>query len=168
MIIFGAVDFTAALARAGKLLGYRVTVCDARAVFATPVALPDGRRGRERLAGPVPGQGRRRARTTRRGVRAHPRPQVRRARDRRRARRPTSGTSARWVRGGPTRTGSSGSARPASTTPGSPASWRRSASTSAPAPRRRPPIADLRRDHRVAHRTPAPRRCATAAGPIHG
>lgn len=36
MIIFGAVDFTAALARAAKLLGYRVTVCDARAVFATP------------------------------------------------------------------------------------------------------------------------------------
>ena len=36
MVIFGAVDFTAALARAAKLLGYRVTVCDARAVFATP------------------------------------------------------------------------------------------------------------------------------------
>lgn len=36
MIIFGAVDFTAALAGAAKLLGYRVTVCDARAVFATP------------------------------------------------------------------------------------------------------------------------------------
>ncbi len=36
MIIFGAVDFTAALAQAAKLLGYRVTVCDARAVFATP------------------------------------------------------------------------------------------------------------------------------------
>jgi xanthine dehydrogenase accessory factor len=40
MIIFGAVDFTAALARAGKLLGYRVTVCDARAVFATPARFP--------------------------------------------------------------------------------------------------------------------------------
>ena len=36
MVIFGAVDRTAALARAGKLLGYRVTVCDAREVFATP------------------------------------------------------------------------------------------------------------------------------------
>lgn len=35
MIIFGAVDFTAALVRAAKLLGYRVTVCDARPVFAT-------------------------------------------------------------------------------------------------------------------------------------
>jgi xanthine dehydrogenase accessory factor len=40
MIIFGAVDFTAALAKAGKLLGYRVTVCDARAVFATPLRFP--------------------------------------------------------------------------------------------------------------------------------
>ena len=35
MIIFGAVDFTAALVRVAKVLGYRVTVCDARAVFAT-------------------------------------------------------------------------------------------------------------------------------------
>ena len=35
MVIFGAVDFTAALVRAAKLLGYRVIVCDARPVFAT-------------------------------------------------------------------------------------------------------------------------------------
>jgi xanthine dehydrogenase accessory factor len=40
MIIFGAVDFTAALARAAKLLGFRVTVCDARAVFATVTRFP--------------------------------------------------------------------------------------------------------------------------------
>ncbi|MEI8001901.1 MAG: XdhC/CoxI family protein [Actinomycetes bacterium] len=40
LIIFGAVDFTAALARAGKLLGFRVTVCDARTVFATPRRFP--------------------------------------------------------------------------------------------------------------------------------
>lgn len=40
LVIFGAVDFTAALARAGKLLGYRVTVCDAREVFATPARFP--------------------------------------------------------------------------------------------------------------------------------
>jgi xanthine dehydrogenase accessory factor len=40
MIIFGAVDFTAALGRAAKLLGYHVTVCDARAVFATPRRFP--------------------------------------------------------------------------------------------------------------------------------
>jgi xanthine dehydrogenase accessory factor len=40
MIIFGAVDFTAALARLAKLLGYHVTVCDARPVFATPARFP--------------------------------------------------------------------------------------------------------------------------------
>jgi len=40
MLIFGAVDFAAALSRAGSFLGYRVTVCDARPVFATPARLP--------------------------------------------------------------------------------------------------------------------------------
>ncbi len=40
MIIFGAVDFTAALGRVGKLLGYRVTVCDARPVFTTRARFP--------------------------------------------------------------------------------------------------------------------------------
>lgn len=40
MMIFGAVDFTAALASAGKLLGYHVEVCDARAVFATAERFP--------------------------------------------------------------------------------------------------------------------------------
>jgi xanthine dehydrogenase accessory factor len=35
MLIFGAVDFTGALVRVAKVLGYRVTVCDAREVFAT-------------------------------------------------------------------------------------------------------------------------------------
>ncbi len=40
MLIFGAVDFTAALADAAKLLGYRVTVCDARPVFATRQRFP--------------------------------------------------------------------------------------------------------------------------------
>jgi xanthine dehydrogenase accessory factor len=40
MVIFGAVDFTAALARVAKLLGYYVVVCDARAVFATPKRFP--------------------------------------------------------------------------------------------------------------------------------
>ena len=40
LIIFGAVDFTGALVKAGKLLGYRVTVCDARAVFATVARFP--------------------------------------------------------------------------------------------------------------------------------
>jgi xanthine dehydrogenase accessory factor len=40
MLIFGAVDFTAALARVAKVLGYRVTVCDAREVFATKRRFP--------------------------------------------------------------------------------------------------------------------------------
>jgi xanthine dehydrogenase accessory factor len=40
MWIFGAVDFTAALARVGKVLGYRVTVCDAREIFATRRRFP--------------------------------------------------------------------------------------------------------------------------------
>lgn len=40
MVIFGAVDFTAALARTAKLLGYRVTVCDARETFATRRRFP--------------------------------------------------------------------------------------------------------------------------------
>ena len=40
LIVFGAVDFTAALVRVAKTLGYRVTVCDARAVFATHQRFP--------------------------------------------------------------------------------------------------------------------------------
>ena len=40
MLVFGAVDFTAALVRVAKVLGYRVTVCDARQVFATPQRFP--------------------------------------------------------------------------------------------------------------------------------
>ncbi|WP_128434656.1 XdhC family protein [Streptomyces cyaneus] len=40
MLIFGAVDFAAALSQAGHFLGYRVTVCDARPVFATLARFP--------------------------------------------------------------------------------------------------------------------------------
>jgi xanthine dehydrogenase accessory factor len=40
MWIFGAVDFTAALAKVAKVLGYRVTVCDAREIFATRRRFP--------------------------------------------------------------------------------------------------------------------------------
>ncbi len=40
MLVFGAIDFAAALARQGSFLGYRVTVCDARGVFATPARFP--------------------------------------------------------------------------------------------------------------------------------
>ncbi len=41
MIVFGAIDFAAAVARIGKFLGYHVTVCDARPVFATRKRFPD-------------------------------------------------------------------------------------------------------------------------------
>ncbi|MBL8778938.1 MAG: XdhC family protein [Acidimicrobiales bacterium] len=41
LIIFGAVDFSAALARVAKVLGFRVTVCDARPAFATRARFPE-------------------------------------------------------------------------------------------------------------------------------
>ncbi|RVW04785.1 XdhC family protein [Rhodococcus spongiicola] len=40
MLVFGAIDFAAAVARQGAFLGYRVTVCDAREVFATASRFP--------------------------------------------------------------------------------------------------------------------------------
>ncbi len=40
MLVFGAIDFAAAVAEQGSFLGYRVTVCDARPVFATPARFP--------------------------------------------------------------------------------------------------------------------------------
>ncbi|WP_405745859.1 XdhC family protein [Streptomyces sp. NBC_01525] len=41
MLVFGAIDFAAALVRVGKFLGYHVSVCDARPVFATAGRFPD-------------------------------------------------------------------------------------------------------------------------------
>ncbi|MEU9344962.1 XdhC/CoxI family protein [Streptomyces sp. NPDC048278] len=41
MIVFGAIDFASALVRVGTFLGYRVTVCDARPVFATRNRFPE-------------------------------------------------------------------------------------------------------------------------------
>ncbi|GGN62134.1 hypothetical protein GCM10011579_029020 [Streptomyces albiflavescens] len=41
LIVFGAIDFAAALVRLGKFLGYHVTVCDARPVFATQARFPE-------------------------------------------------------------------------------------------------------------------------------
>ena len=40
MLVFGAIDFAAAVARIGGFLGYHVTVCDARPVFATSSRFP--------------------------------------------------------------------------------------------------------------------------------
>src|SRR5690606_31984788 len=41
LLVFGAIDFAGAVARIGKFLGYHVTVCDARPVFATRKRFPD-------------------------------------------------------------------------------------------------------------------------------
>ncbi|MDI3405377.1 XdhC family protein [Streptomyces cavernicola] len=41
MIVFGAIDFASALVRMGKFLGYHVTVCDARPIFATRTRFPE-------------------------------------------------------------------------------------------------------------------------------
>ena len=41
LYIFGAIDFSRAMATMGKYLGYRVTVVDARPVFATKARVPD-------------------------------------------------------------------------------------------------------------------------------
>ncbi|QOC91559.1 XdhC family protein [Micromonospora craniellae] len=41
MIVFGAIDYAAAVARIGRFLGYHVTLCDARPVFATRKRFPD-------------------------------------------------------------------------------------------------------------------------------
>lgn len=41
MVIVGAVDFSAALVKVARIMGYRVTVCDARATFATPARFPE-------------------------------------------------------------------------------------------------------------------------------
>ncbi|WP_347355022.1 XdhC/CoxI family protein, partial [Intrasporangium sp.] len=40
MLVFGAIDFAAAVAKVGSFLGYYVTVCDARPVFATKSRFP--------------------------------------------------------------------------------------------------------------------------------
>ena len=44
MYLFGAIDFSRAMARLGKALGYRVTVVDARPIFATAARIPDADR----------------------------------------------------------------------------------------------------------------------------
>lgn len=44
MIVFGAIDFAAAACSLGAFLGYDVTVCDARPVFATASRFPDADR----------------------------------------------------------------------------------------------------------------------------
>ncbi|MCZ7630109.1 MAG: XdhC/CoxI family protein [Microthrixaceae bacterium] len=57
MVVFGAVDFTAALVRVAKVMGYRVTVCDARRP-SPPPRFPSGGPCRGRLAPAAAGGGR--------------------------------------------------------------------------------------------------------------
>ena len=110
MLVFGAIDFAAAVARVGKFLGYHVTVCDARPVFATRQALPRGRRGGREVAARLPGR-RSRGGRAHGDLRAHPRPEVRRAAAGGGAAHRRPATSARWARAAPTRTGWPGCAR---------------------------------------------------------
>ena len=44
LLVFGAIDFAAAVAKVGAFLGYDVTVCDARPVFATASRFPEADR----------------------------------------------------------------------------------------------------------------------------
>lgn len=41
MYIFGAIDFAGAMVRMGKFLGFQVTLCDARSIFATRLRFPE-------------------------------------------------------------------------------------------------------------------------------
>ena len=88
MWIFGAVDFTAALAKVAKVLGYRVTVCDAREIFATRRRFPMADEVRVTWPAADVRRAWRRPRPARCGLHPHPRPQVRRARGAGRARLP--------------------------------------------------------------------------------
>ena len=97
MIIFGAVDFTRALASVAKVLGYRVMVCDARAVFATRQRFPMAdevvnewpNRYLEKVGDDL-GHATRSACSPTTASSTCPRSSVRS--------RPTSGTSVRWAR----------------------------------------------------------------------
>ena len=111
MMVFGAIDFAAAVARVGKFLGYHVTVCDARPSSPPRPGSRDADEVDRRLAAPLPG--RRRGRRAHRDLRADPRPQVRRAGARGRAAHPGRLHRRDGHAAGPTRTGWTGCARSA-------------------------------------------------------
>ena len=117
LLVFGAVDFTAALVRVAKVLGYHITVCDARPVFATARRFPLADEVVVDWPHRLLGRGGSDAHAPRRRLRPHPRPQVRRARHPRRARHRCRATSAPWAAAAPTPNGSRACARPGSTTP---------------------------------------------------
>ena len=158
MLIFGAVDFTAALCGAAKGLGYRVTVCDAREVFATRARFPPPMRwwwtGRT-------------ASWTRVGDRLGPADAVCVLTHDPKFDVPAIVVGAADRRRLPRGDGESRHACPADAAPGrgrasptprtSPASWPRSASTSAPAPPRRRQSRCAQRSSRCAPGAPAAR-----------
>ena len=155
MLIFGAVQFADALAAAGKFLGYRVTVCDARPVFATRERHPRRRRGRRRVAAPLSRDAPRSASDTAICVLTHdpkfdvPGPAPRRC-------VPRPDTSARSARGAPAPSGRSGCAKQGSASAGvCRGCARRSASTSA--------AARLGRSHSPSAPRSSPRRTAAPA-----
>ncbi len=159
MIVFGAVDFAAALVRAGKFLGYHVTVCDARPVFATPVRLPEA----DDIVVEWPHRYLERTATDERTVLCvltHDAkfdvPLLAAA-----LRLPVAFV-ARWGRAAPTRTATAGSATSASPTRSGRGCGSPIVSTSAPARPRRPPCPSRRRSSR-------PDRAARACrSPVHG
>jgi xanthine/CO dehydrogenase XdhC/CoxF family maturation factor len=157
MVIFGAVDFTAALVKAAKLLGYRVTVCDARAVFATRQRFPDADDvvndwPDRHLAKVGPELGARDAVCVLTHDAKFDVPAL------------VAALSAPWARAAPTPTGWLACATRASTTPASRGSWRPSASISVLAPPKRPRSLSAPRSSPAAP-VGRRRRCATPKGP---
>ena len=132
LLIVGAVDFAAALARLARFTGFKVSVIDARERFATTERIPDADEvvvawPQEYLAANPPDD------ATYAAVLTHePASTTRPSPPCCAARSPTSGP---WAAAGPTPSGWSACARPASATTTSPASPARSASTSGPSPR---------------------------------
>ena len=167
MVIFGAIDFTAALARLGQAARLPRDRVRRPAGVRHQGALPDGRRGRRRLARPAPG-----ARSARSSGPATPsacspttpsstsRPSCRPS-------RPRPATSASWGRGAPTTSGWSGCEEAGLDDARlRPAHVARSGSTSAPAPRRRRRWRSAPRSSPPG-RAATPPRCSDTEGPIH-
>ena len=166
MLVFGAVDFTKALVRVAKVLGYRVTVCDAREVFATRRRFPQAdevvvdwpHRLLERVGAQL---GPRDAICVLTHDHKFDVPAIVAALAHRRRLPGGHGQPTH-----PCRTGAAARGRRASTRPAWPASWPPSGSTSGPAPRRRRPSRSAPRSSPCAPVTPAPS-LRDADGAIH-
>ena len=153
MIVFGAIDFASALARIGKFIGYHVTVCDARPVFATAGRFPDA----DEIVIDWPHRYLASAASTAGPCSAcslmTPSSTSRSSNSRSPSRSPTS---ERWARAVPTSTGTHGCARPASPNRNWPGCVRPSVSTSGRGRRRRPHCRSARRSSPTGGAAPAP------------